>query len=431
MTIVQVKIGDICTLGDGAHAKVKRTEQGFPYLTSKNIKNGDLDLKTVDYISEEDYIKLFSTSKNSVRDLQSGDILIGIIGTFGNCYMYKATDKFGISSSVAILRPNIELIIPDFLYYFVSSEQFNDFINSIKGGSVQGYTNLNTIRNISIPLPQKSIQNQIVTILTSLDDKIKLNRRMNETLEHMAMALYKHWFVDFGPFQDGDFEESELGMIPKGWSVGRIGNLIKIKHGYAFKGEFFSDEGDYILLTPGNFQEKGGLKLKGDKEKYYVGEFPEEYLLKKGDLLVVMTDLSQSSPFLGSPAFITKDNLFLHNQRLGKVIINGEHQAQVVFLYHLLNSFTVREHIRQSASGTTVKHTSPDRIYSVPCVIPSLELQEKFANHVDDWINQIQKNEQENQHLMNIRSYLLPRLLSGDIEVQTAEEQIQEVLTHG
>jgi type I restriction enzyme S subunit len=142
-----------------------------------------------------------------------------------------------------------------------------------------------------------------------------------------------------------------------------------------------------------------------------------------------MTDLSQSSPFLGSAAFITDDNVFLHNQRLGKILNTEKDNLDTEFLYHLLNSYHVRENIRQSASGTTVKHTSPDRFYSVLVVIPPKDIQEEFSSTVLGFREQIQLNGKENKHLENLRNYLLPRLLTGAIEVTVAEEQIEEALS--
>jgi type I restriction enzyme S subunit len=107
------------------------------------------------------------------------------------------------------------------------------------------------------------------------------------------------------------------------WKTVRLGKYFRIKHGYAFKGEFFGERGPHILLTPGNFQEEGGLKLKGEKEKYYSGPVPGEFLLEGGDLVVAMTDLKQVAPILGSAAFIPESGLFLHNQRLVYRFING------------------------------------------------------------------------------------------------------------
>src|SRR5260370_35257456 len=102
----------------------------------------------------------------------------------------------------------------------------------------------------------------------------------------------------------------------KPWSEVRLGKFIKVKHGFAFKGEYFAKEGEFILLTPGNIHTEGGLKLKGEKETYYAGEFPREYILSEGDLVVVMTDLTQDASLLGGAMLIDKSNWKLHIQRL-------------------------------------------------------------------------------------------------------------------
>ena len=110
------------------------------------------------------------------------------------------------------------------------------------------------------------------------------------------------------------FKQTEIGKIPEDWEVKNVGDFVDIKHGFAFKGKYFANEGDYIVLTAGNFYPHGGLILKGDKEKYYIGDFSDEHILKKGDLLIVMTDLTQNAPILGAPAFIKEDNCYLHNR---------------------------------------------------------------------------------------------------------------------
>jgi type I restriction enzyme, S subunit len=146
------------------------------------------------------------------------------------------------------------------------------------------------------------------------------------------------------------------------WDTILLGEVMNVKHGYAFKSQGFSDSGDLVLLTPGNCHETGGLKLKGDKERYYVGEFPPEFLLVEGDMLVVMTDLINAAPILGGSFVIPEDNRFLHNQRLGLVQITDESRVDRTFLYYLLNTYAYRAQVRGSASGATVRHTSPGRI---------------------------------------------------------------------
>jgi type I restriction enzyme S subunit len=159
----------------------------------------------------------------------------------------------------------------------------------------------------------------------------------------------------------------------------KLGDLLEIKHGFAFKGEHFADKGEFVLLTPGNFKEKGGIKLKGDKEKFYSGQFPDEYLLNKGDIVVAMTDLTQNAPILGSSALIPQTGKYLHNQRLGKVINLKTDRALPEFVFYLFNMPFVRGQIKGSATGATVKHTAPSRIYDVSTSLPPLPVQQRIA----------------------------------------------------
>ena len=175
------------------------------------------------------------------------------------------------------------------------------------------------------------------------------------------------------------------------WERARLGEFIAVKHGYAFKGEFFTDSGDHVLLTPGNCYESGGLKLRGDKEKFYSGEFPDEYLLHQGDMLIVMTDLVGTAPVLGGAFLIPDDGRYLHNQRLGLVTVTDESRLEKGYLYWLLNSHDYRGQVRGSASGATVRHTSPGRVKNVAVRLPSdLDYQREVAQSLfayDDLID--------------------------------------------
>ena len=154
------------------------------------------------------------------------------------------------------------------------------------------------------------------------------------------------------------------------WSEKTLGELIEIKHGFAFKSKFFSNDGDFVVLTPGNCRNEGGFKDRGDKEKRYIGGFPDEYLLNKGDLLVVMTDLVNTAPVLGGSFVIPVDNRYLHNQRLGLVIPRNLNNIDKRFLYYLFNTHGYRGQVRGSASGATVRHTSPSRIKACKIRVP-------------------------------------------------------------
>lgn len=179
------------------------------------------------------------------------------------------------------------------------------------------------------------------------------------------------------------------------WHKCKLGELISIKHGWAFKGEFFSEKGCYLLLSPGNAHESGGLKIREGKEKFYIGDFPKEFLLKKGAVVIIMTDLVQSAPILGASIKIPEDNKFLHNQRLGLVSINDTSVLDQEYAYHIFNLKNYREQVRGSASGATVRHTAPERIYKCEVVIPeSLEVQKKVASTLSNYDDLIQTNQQ-------------------------------------
>jgi len=175
------------------------------------------------------------------------------------------------------------------------------------------------------------------------------------------------------------------------WKTARLGDYFRIRHGYAFKSLFFSKTGDLLVLTPGNFRPDGGLKFDG-QQRYYKGEFPSEFVLRAGDLVIVMTDLTQNAPILGSPAFIPEGGKLLHNQRLGKVAQLAEDDMDRRFLYYLLNSAGVRAQIKGSATGATVKHTAPERIYNVKVEVPSLPTQRKIAAILSAYDDLIENN---------------------------------------
>lgn len=169
----------------------------------------------------------------------------------------------------------------------------------------------------------------------------------------------------------------------------KLGDLLTVKHGYPFKGEFFSDEGEFIVLTPANFFETGGFKKTPGKEKFYQAEFPEEYLCKKGDLIVAMTQ--QAEGLLGSTAFVPIDDVYLHNQRIGLIEVNSD-LADEKYINYLFRTKSVRKQIRDSASGSKVKHTSPEKIYDVEVYIPDIKIQRKIGELLTKIEEEIENN---------------------------------------
>ncbi len=173
------------------------------------------------------------------------------------------------------------------------------------------------------------------------------------------------------------------------WRYTTLDEFITVKHGFAFKGEYFSESGTYVVLTPGNFHEEGGFKLRPGKDRYYRGEIPKDYILKKGDMIVAMTE--QAEGLLGCPAIIPDDDIFLHNQRLGLVNVKPN-KADVRFLYFMMNTSSVRQQIRGSSSGTKIRHTSPERIRNVKVYAPEYRVQRKIAAVLSAYDDLIENN---------------------------------------
>lgn len=175
------------------------------------------------------------------------------------------------------------------------------------------------------------------------------------------------------------------------WKEISLGDGIDVKHGFAFKGEFFASSGKYMVLTPGNFLEKGGFRVREGKERFYHADFPEEYLLTEDDLIVAMTE--QGEGLLGSAARIPAEGYYLHNQRLGLVQIVNTELIDKKFLYWILNSQDVRAQIRSTATGAKVRHTAPERIKKVRLKIPSLQEQQAIAWVLDSYNDLITTNQ--------------------------------------
>ena len=175
-----------------------------------------------------------------------------------------------------------------------------------------------------------------------------------------------------------------------GFQSCKLGELLRIEHGFAFKGEHFGDAGRHIVLTPGNFFEQGGFRLRPGKDRFYKSSYPPRYLLTKSALIVAMTE--QGEGLLGSAAIVPVGDRYLHNQRIGWVRAK-KGLAETNFLYYLFNTSSVRQQIRNSSAGTKIRHTSPERMYGVDVVVPDPATQQKIAAILSTYDDLIANNQ--------------------------------------
>lgn len=414
------KLDNLCTkIGSGATPRggkeVYLDEGPVALIRSQNVLDFSFSYDGLAYITEEQAAQLSNV------ELEQDDVLLNITGdsVARVCQVPDDLLPARVNQHVSIIRANKTKMDTKFLKYYLLNPSFKNHMLALSSvGATRKALTKGMIEDFDIQLPPLSTQRRIADILSALDDKIELNRQTNATLEAMAQAIFKEWFVEFNyPGATGELVESELGLIPAGWRISTIGEIAKIKHGFAFKGEFFSDEEtDNILLTPGNFRIGGGFNYA--KMKYYDGEYTDEYELERGDLIVTMTDLSKNGDTLGYSALVPKieGKKLLHNQRIGKVEV-VEDALWKMYLYYLMQQRDYRNYILGSATGTTVKHTSPSRIYDHRITLPPLNLLSQFESIAKPINDAIEHNHTQCSCLAQTRDTLLPKLMQGDISI--------------
>jgi type I restriction enzyme S subunit len=298
---------------------------------------------------------------------------------------------------------------PLFYYYLFSSSRgkklMQTIVNQVAAAGIRG----SDLVNLKVPKPPLPIQRRIADILGALDDKIELNRRMNETLEAMAQALYRHWFVDFGPFQDRDFTDTEeLGPIPKGWGVSDADKYAEVQYGTSFSSDYFNDEGEGWPLI-----KNGDLKTH-DPDSFTTEDTSGTILIEPGDVVVSMDGQFRSHIWKGPESLL--------NQRVCTFRPRQDHYRGYIY-------FAIKrplEYYENAKTGTTVKHLNKGDIRQFRLVDPPSSVIEQFASHVEPLLDHIAHNSQENRTLAETRDYLLPKLISGEIEVEAAEEIADE-----
>ena len=291
-----------------------------------------------------------------------------------------------------------------FLYYYLTS--IVDLLNALGTGATFKELSGSKLKEVSIPVPPLPEQQRIVGILDEAFAGIAIAKANTEKNLQNARALFESHL------------QAVFSQRGEGWVETSLGELCTIKHGFAFKGEFFTNEGNYVVLTPGNFYESGGYRYRGEKQKYYCGEIPRDYILEKGDMLVAMTE--QAAGLLGSPIIVPESDKFLHNQRLGLVIKKPGIPWTNEFFFHIFNTRHVRKEIYNSASGVKVRHTSPTKIGAVVVAFPtSISQQRKIVSTLTELEEETQRLESIYQQklaaLDALQKSLLHQAFSGQL----------------
>lgn len=399
--IPRLRIGDACQAGDGAHASIKRIEAGVPYLMARNIKDGKLDLAKISYISEADFEKHFKVTSRSVSRVRENDVVFGIIGSIGDAYIVKKHDRFGLSSSVAILRPDTSQLNPKYLYYWVLGEPFQTALYNIKGGVAQGYVSLEMIKSLPLSVPNLSVQGRIASILSAYDNLIENNTRRIEILEEMARRLYEEWFVHFRfpGHEEVSFKESELGEIPEGWEVKGLYDIAEVTYGHPFKAKQFNDQGEGL----------GAVRIRdirdGQVKTYTTEEGKPKHIIENGDILVGMDGQFHMGKWAGGKAWLVQ-----------RVAMFRPALPMSRYLLYLTIERPIK-HLEETIVGTTVAHLSAKDLKAMKVVVPDEAMLKMMADTLEPMYELEMRLKRKNANLRAQRDLLLPKLVSGEIDV--------------
>ena len=386
--IVTITANDYChSVFDGTHATPKPCPNGYKLVTSKNITSDGINISDAYFISEQDYFEINKRSK-----VCQWDILFSMIGTVGNLYLEENSNIDYAIKNIGMFSCQDEFKAK-WLFYYLQSPMAKNHIKRFLNSAVQKFLSLEQLRNFPI-LPFEKDKIPIVEILSALDKKIALNKQINARLEEMAKTLYDYWFVQFDfpdangkPYKSSGgemvFDETLKREIPKGWAATTLKDFLTIKNGK-----------DHKLLSDGKYTVygSGGAMRSADD---YLFEGKSVLIPRKGTLNNVM---------YVNEAFWTVDTMFYTEMK-------QDFFAEYVF-YSIkdidFNKFNL---------GTGVPSMTSSILYSLKMIRPSDYLLKSFEDTLKPIFLKITNNENENQHLTQLRDFLLPMLMNGQISV--------------
>lgn len=404
----EYQLKDVTTiLGDGLHGTPKYDENGTVFfINGNNLVDGKIEIKdSTKRVSE------YEANKYR-KNLTPRTILVSINGTIGNVAKYKGEACIlGKSACYFNVADNFDL---NFIYYVIASQQFKDTITHLATGTTIKNVSLETMRNYSFMAPSINEQKRISSILSSFDDKIELNRRINDNLEQQAQALFKSWFVDFEPFRDDEFIDSELGKIPKGWEIGTIEDLCQnIASGStpsSMNQEYYNGEIKWFTTK----ELKDSFLI--DSEKHISDEGHKNSSTKmfpRGTVLMAI----YAAPTVGRLGILTSDATF--NQ--AAVGLNPKQEIGSNYVFLLLKK--ERDNFNNLAIGAAQQNLSVKFVKTYPIIIPSEKVIVDFNVLVNPFFDRISLLSKEIEALTGTRDTLLPKLMSGKLRISEIEKE--------
>lgn len=412
---------------DCEHRTPPPAEKGFPYIAIPQIKQGRLDLTDVRYISHDHFIEWIKKTCP-----KPWDVILSRRCNPGETAFVPPNFKCALGQNLVILRSNGTRVIPEFLRWLVRGPYWNEQVQTyLNVGAVFDSLKCQDVPNFRLPIPPLPEQRAIAHILGTLDDKIELNRQMNETLEAMARAIFKSWFVDFDPvrakaegrdtglpkeiadlFPDS-FEETEMGEVPKGWHVSSIGDLAEVVGGStpSTKEHAYWDYGTHYWATPKDLSSLSFPVLLSTERLITDAGLSEisSGLLPKGTVL-----LSSRAP-IGYLA-VTEVPVAINQ---GFIAMKPKKDVSNLFI--LLWASFAHEDILSRANGSTFLEISKSNFRPIPIATPTVDVMNAFDKQVRPLYEKIVEHEIQSHTLAELRDTLLPKLISGELRVAIRE----------
>lgn len=393
----KIKRMDECCLSisDGDHLPPPKAEMGVPFITITNI---DPVYNTIDFSDTMFVPEGYFRSLQEIRKPREGDILYSVVGSFGIPVLIGGNHDFTFQRHIAILRPNQDVVIPEYLYYVMKSRSFFAQADSYAIGSAQRTISLSSLRKMKIPVPDLPEQKRLASVLSAYDNLLKVNNRQIKILEQMAENLYKEWFVRFR-FPGYETAEFENGL-PIGWKYVRLFEIAKVTYGYAFSSDEFCDDQSLnavvrIRDVPNNATNTYTSEVCSDK-----------YLISENAILVGMDGIFHMCLWNGKKAFL--------NQRVVEIESNNTSICNYFLFLAIAPQVKFWE---QVIAGTTVAHLGDKHLKKMTVLIPDNRIL-ILANRILEEM-MVEKNMlfKQNEYLIKQRDLLLPRLMSGKLEV--------------
>lgn len=358
----------------------------------------------------EKYVKKSVYCSKPIKVAGAGDIFFSVRAPVGDINI--ATEKSCIGRGIASIK--MRNGNNNFLYFLLKN--YSKYFKGVAGGTTYESINKDQIEGIEFLIPVDSNeQKRIASILSAFDDKIELNNQINKNLEQTAQVIFQEWFVTFkfSGHEKVKMVDSELGKIPKDWKIGKIGDLLDVRHGYAFPSNKFKEEGQYPVIKIKNIKENNSIDLQ-DISYINLKDFNDslaKFELNNGDILIAMTGATSGKIGLLTGIF---EKYYL-NQRVGKFQFSSSSYKWFSYIFLIRKSY--RDLLLSFSDGSAQGNLSPYQIESIKLIIPEEKLLKDFQELVDNFYYQIINNILENQKLVTLRDLLLSKLVGGEIKV--------------